>query len=124
MKGTKATLMILAAGMLTIISGCRYADAENQADEYEPPIKISPILVGKIDWNNPHLVLCYDEGGAPSSPREILTIRFADRMLICECFNNDNTDSVPYLRLRHKCKDPEWRYVCNILKKCHMRNGA
>lgn len=55
---TNFALMILAAGMLTVLSGCRYADAENQIDEYEPTIKISPIHVGKIDWSNPHLVLC------------------------------------------------------------------
>ena len=45
-------------------------------------------------------------------------------MLQCECFNSDNTDSVPYLRLRHKCNESEWRYVCNILKKCHIEKWS
>ena len=122
---TKSAIITLAAGMITIvICGCRYANTENQADGYEPPVKISTIRVGKVDWNNPRLVLCYDEGGAPFSPREILTVRFADRMLMCECFNNGNTNSVPYLRLRHQCKDSEWRYICNVLKRCHIEKWS
>ena len=97
---------VLAAGIV----GCRYADGHNVR------------LVGRIDWDNPSLVLCYDEHGAPFAPREILTVRFADRMLQCECFDDDFmfTEKQPYLQLSHKCNDSEWRYVCSLLKGCRI----
>ena len=97
---------MLAAG----IAGCRYADGHNVR------------LVGNIDWDNPSLVLHYDEHGAPFAPREVLTVRFADRMLQCECFEDYSAFNLksPYLRLSHKCDDSEWRYVCSILKGCRL----
>ena len=87
------------------IVGCRYADGYDAG------------RVGKIDWDNPNLVLRYDEYGGPFLPREILTVRFADRMLKFECEDGLESDHV---RLNHKCTDAEWRFVLGILKGCHM----
>ena len=124
MKIRNTVLVItIAAGVV----GCRYDEAENRenlVDPFESTVRISSTKIGKIDWNDSNLALIYDEGGDPFSPREILTLRFADRMLQCECFYNDNRYGVPYLYLHHRCTIDEWSYICNILKGCNMERWS
>ena len=119
---TKMNVMMMAivVGIVLGIVGCRYDTGESQKAALEPAVRISPVKVGKIDWNDPLLALIYDESGDPHSPREILTLRFADRMLQCECFHDGNRYGVPYLYLHHQCSNDEWRYICSILNGCKM----
>ena len=115
-----ASSIVIALGIV----GCRYDRVERQEVALEPAVRIHPTKVGKINWNDPHLALVYDEGGDPFSPREILTLRFADRMLQCECFHDNNRYGVPYLYLHHQCSTDEWRYMCSILNGCHMEQWS
>jgi hypothetical protein len=123
---TKITKLAVMAVVVGSINGCRYLDAGLgvSQEEYEPEVRISPVKVGKIEWGDKRLILRYDEGGAPFSPREVLTIRLGERILECECFDGGENETSPYLTLHHKCNDAEWRYVCKVLRECHMEKWS
>ena len=121
---TKSVVIAIVVVSASVIVGCRYDKVESREDALEPAVRTHPTKVGKINWNDPNLALVYDEGGTPFSPREILTLRFADRMLQCECFRDGNRYGVPYLYLHHQCSKDEWQYICDILNGCHIEQWS